>query len=360
MLKHTAVLASSVMGLASLFAQAGAIATPQATLANMQVTGTVPVRIELNNNQAKVVQLMQVQLSQAAAKQLGQNIAMVMQQPHQMMASNSNMPSKANATMNGLPVLDQGRWGSCATFASTAAVDATLGLSGDNTVSQLCNLELGKTLNELQGADGGWQGSFGYLVLGQVEKYGYLPMSYQKSQGCGGLKAYPVGGGSNGQAMSKAEFAQGAVHAFSKANWKDIAHYNGSFKPIDPQEGQQYLDKVKSAIVKGHRVVFGTLLDQWVGQAGAIGKYEGATNDAWVLTDQIKRDIEQGWPAGHEMVIYGYDDNACASFNGTKQCGLLRLRNSWSAGAGAKGDYFMSYDYFKTMAIESYELGQNL
>lgn len=359
MSKHTSIVFTSLMGLAGLAAAAHSVA--ESTVFNSGVTGTIPVRIETQDHQVKVVQLMQLQLSEQIAQVLGRNITMMLSNPRFGEVKSGNLPDKYNATMNSVPVLDQGRWGTCATFASTAGVDATLGLTGDASVSQLCNLELGKTLNNPPGANGGWDGSFGYIVLGQVQDYGYLPMTYQKVQGCGGLKAYPVNGGSNGVAMSKEDFEKTAQHSFTQANWKTIHAYNGSFKPLDPTEGAVALDKVKQAVARGDRVVFGTLLDQWAGQAGAVGKYNGVNNDTWLLTDQIKKDIEQGWPAGHEMVIYGYDDSACATYdNGQKQCGLLRLRNSWGEGAGSQGDYFMTYDYFKTMSIESYDLGQNL
>src|SRR5437879_1335677 len=63
-------------------------------------------------------------------------------------SSDFNLPPAINLGMNGVPVLDQGKHGSCVTFATTAAIDAVLG-KGDY-VSQLCSLELGSTL-EAQG-----------------------------------------------------------------------------------------------------------------------------------------------------------------------------------------------------------------
>lgn len=65
------------------------------------------------------------------------------------------------------------------------------------------------------------------------------------------------------------------------------------------------------------------------------------------------------------MVIDGYDDNACATYqtkDGTQkqQCGLLRLRNSLGSQAGDAGDYYMTYDYFKAMIIEAFVIGKNV
>ena len=57
--------------------------------------------------------------------------------------------------------------------------------------------------------------------------------------------------------------------------------------------------------------------------------------------------------AGHEMIITGYDDRAVAiDDHGRAHKGLLTLRNSWGALAGDKGDFYMSYDYFKAFVME--------
>src|SRR5262245_37425480 len=53
------------------------------------------------------------------------------------LATVDKLPSKIDLGMNRVPVLDQGRHGSCVTFAVTAALDAELG-KGDY-ISQLCN-----------------------------------------------------------------------------------------------------------------------------------------------------------------------------------------------------------------------------
>jgi C1A family cysteine protease len=46
---------------------------------------------------------------------------------HGYKSSRVDLPSSVNLGMNNVPVLDQGRHGTCATFATTAAVDAALG-----------------------------------------------------------------------------------------------------------------------------------------------------------------------------------------------------------------------------------------
>ncbi|MGF2339111.1 C1 family peptidase, partial [Acinetobacter baumannii] len=57
---------------------------------------------------------------------------------------------------------------------------------------------------------------------------------------------------------------------------------------------------------------------------------------------------------GHEMIITGYDDNAIAvDDNGREHKGLFTLRNSWGEQFGDKGNFYMSYDYFKVLTIEA-------
>lgn len=105
-----------------------------------------------------------------------------------------------------------------------------------------------------------------------------------------------------------------------------------------------------------------------LGDAGALGTYNNVKYDTWVLTPRMIKTMQQPNSSdlgGHAMIIHGFDDFACASYTddyheNKQQCGLLYLRNSWSEETGDKGDYYMTYDYFKTMAIESNEIGFNI
>ena len=327
---------------------AATMAAPHTTL--------VPIHVK-NSHAVKMVSLIKITPNAKAAKQLAQNVHFMLANPHYGELHNGKMPTDKYVGMHGLPVLDQGMHGSCATFAATEGVDTVFPLQTGQTVSQLCNLELGKTLNQVQG--GGWDGSFGYLVLGQVQDHGFLTMDYQTKSGCGGLTEYPANSFNTGDAMPTDTFEKDSRKNFTSADWKTLWKYNGDFAPIDPKDGAKVLVNVKKALNNDHVVVFGTVLNQFQGQAGAQGTYKGAANDTWVLTDG-----STSINAGHEMVIDGYDDNACATFSGSageeKQCGLLHLRNSWGEGAGDNGDYYMSYDFFKTMAIEDYEMGKGV
>jgi len=327
---------------------------------------SMPIKIHLRDGTDKYVQVIKMKLGNASKKQLSSNIALMLKQPYRRLMQEDSEPTHVDIGMNLLPVLDQGVWGTCATFATTAAIDALFALAGEETISQLCNLEFGRTLNNPD-EDGGWSGSFGKNILQQISDYGYINKAYQHTapQGCGGLNHYPAyDPENNGSPMPAEDFATNSIKTFKSDNWHPLLAYNGEFSPIDPKEGERLLTEVKHAILKGNRVVFGTLLDPFSGDAGAVGSFDDVQNDAWVLTPQIQRDITAGFAGGHEMVIEGYDDNACAEYvdiqDGAKklqkQCGILHLRNSWSSYAGDKGDYYVTYDYFKTMTLEAYEL----
>jgi C1A family cysteine protease len=86
---------------------------------------------------------------------------------------------------------------------------------------------------------------------------------------------------------------------------------------------------------------------------GAVGTHN-AKDDTWVLTPEIARDIYlRPQFGGHEMVITGYDDNAASvDDQGREHKGLFTLRNSWGDQFGDKGNFYMSYDYFKVLSIE--------
>ena len=330
----------------------------------LRVDGSIPQKITLANHQTKIIRLMNITLSPNVANVLSGRLTHILNHPAQMdLLKGQDVPPAKNIGMNGEAVLDQGNWGTCATFSTTAAVNAMFPLAGDLQVSQLCNLEVGKTLDN--GGDGGWDGSFGYVVLGQMNDYGFVNKQYQHATGCGGLKAYPAYSSNDGSAMTTADFTAHSSMTFNNTDWTPIVSYNGSFAPLDPTQAGTALNNVKAAINQGYRVVFGTLIDGNVGQVGAAGSYDSVDNDTWVMTSQIPVDIKAGDPMeGHEIIIDGYDDNACATYTeGTdtkQQCGLLEIRNSWSAAAGYQGDYYMTYDHFKGMVIEAYAIGQDV
>ena len=99
----------------------------------------------------------------------------------------------------------------------------------------------------------------------------------------------------------------------------------------------------------------------------AVGAHNIDEDTFAVNADIIENFYEQmdsGIYMGHEMVIYGYDDNASYQVydrnldkNITKK-GLFLVRNSWGTNTGDHGEYYMSYDYFENFADEIFSIHQ--
>jgi hypothetical protein len=263
----------------------------------------------------------------------------------------TDLPRHVTVSMQGMPVLNQGRHGSCVTFAITAAIDATIG-TGDY-ISQLCNLELGSQL-AIDGKQplSGWNGNYASLVLKQIDQFGVLSQNYQQFHGCAGVKEYPLNDEADrGNPMSEAEFTSHSVDIGQLYSW-EVLFFNEGWLLPNP-DMNTLLSKVKQELAKGHLLTFGVFLDVKFGQAGAMGQYH-VPNDTWMLTPELIMD-EMNNPenAGHDMVITGYDDEATVvDAKGNINKGIFFLRNSWSTRAGDKGNYYVSYDYFKYLTQE--------
>lgn len=124
---------------------------------------------------------------------------------------------------------------------------------------------------------------------------------------------------------------------------------------LDRTDTNKTINDIKTALNQKDRVTFAVLLlDFDLGVMGAVGTNK-TQFDTWVLTPEIARDIYlRPFFGGHEMIITGYDDNAIAvDDNGREHKGLFTLRNSWGEQFGDKGNFYMSYDYFKVLTIEA-------
>lgn len=260
---------------------------------------------------------------------------------------------KIQLGMGNVPVLNQGAYGSCVTFANTAAIDAILN-QGDY-ISQLCLLQLGSYLEKNGYHPSGWSGSFGNMVLNQMSSFGWVNKAQQRAHGCGGLTEYPLyGDGPNPTTeMTLNEYHPLSEPMDDRIGWSAIV--DGYQILLDQSDLNNILHTVKTSLIAGDRLTFGVLLpDVHKGVAGAVGKYH-AKNDSWVLTPEIVEDMKSqtDFP-GHEMVITGFDDEAIAiDDQGRPHKGLLTLRNSWGERIGDRGDFYMSYDYFKALMIET-------
>lgn len=308
------------------------------------------------------IKLLRIELSNKAKRDLekrAQNTQTANNPFNTNRSSYSQLPANTQLGMSEVPVLNQGHHGSCVTFATTAAIDAVL-KKGDY-VSQLCQLQLGNYLEQNGYIMSGWDGSFGRTVLNQMETFGIVNKEQERAQGCGGLNQYPA----EDDYTPKTSISAEDYHQLSEAisglgiEWSSILDVSQAFDDrIDPNKT---LHEVKKSLTQGDRVTFGVLLlDFDLGTMGAVGS-KSSTNDSWVLTPEIARDVylrpEFG---GHEMVITGYDDDAIAvDDQGRKHQGLLTLRNSWGKQYGDKGDFYMSYDYFKLLVIEAHRIRES-
>lgn len=278
-------------------------------------------------------------------------------------SDDTSLPKKFDQGMNGVPVLDQGRHGSCVTFANTAAVDAVLG-KGDY-VSQLCNLELGSYLEKRSYLPSGWDGSLGGLVLNQMLSFGIVSQETQKSKTCAGVSEYPLNNEANtGNEISVDDYHQLSEPLAEKLYWEPaltmqdrMQWSNTSTESSANKVLQQVKQTLSTKTATGMtRVTFAVIIPVAYCSVGACGKYH-ANNDTWALTDKIKNDPNPE-VGGHEMVITGYDDAAIAIDNeGKKHKGLLTLRNSWGTDAGDQGNYYMTYEFFKQFVMEVQKIG---
>lgn len=345
--------------------------------ANVSINGTIPgvvhlkqnsVNKDINASSEKEISFERIILSAEAKKHLAELATKQQKQPNSTVKK-SSLPNESFLGMNGVPVLDQGRHGTCVTFAVTGAIDATINANKENgsfdRYSQLCSLELGSTLERksiVHGHPGediypsGWNGSWGTIVLNQIQTYGLISKSYQESEGCAGVYEYPLSSQfDTGKAMMVPAYKKNSESIFAPISYQVLMSPEDAFtSKVDPDV---ILEKVKTAISNKHRVTFGVLLDVDQGYNGALGTYK-AYHDTWLLTDEIAADAKAGTiQAGHEMIIIGYDDNAeVLDPNNIAHKGVLTLRNSWSSSAGDQGNYYMTYDHFKTLAMEAAEI----
>ena len=334
---------------------AAAVSTPLCAQ-DIKVVGTVSHSVKtlahshLKSSPSRSIKLLKVELSKPAEHAISKRTTLLANQDAHL-NSPSRFPSKVDLGMNEVPVLDQGSFGTCVTFASTAAINAALG-QGDY-VSQLCQLQLGNYLEANGYNSSGWDGSLGRYVLSQMEAYGVVSKKQQEATGCGGLTQYPA----QGQAIPSSFISPEDYHQMSesineKVSWSPILDM---FTALDRVDTNKTLADIKQALNEKDRVTFGVLLlDFDLGMMGAVGT-RNSDFDTWVLTPEIARDIYlRPKFGGHEMIITGYDDEAVATDDqGRKHKGLFTLRNSWGDKIGDKGNFYMSYDYFKVLVIEA-------
>lgn len=274
------------------------------------------------------------------------------------------LPKQVQLGMNNIPVFDQGDWGTCVTFATTAALDAYAGLTvGQNDISQTCSLQLdGTTLQPSDMSGRGWQGlTSAGLVLGQIQNNGYITSDeLTHDTQCGGLTAYPTHSTNNGYPMSLPDFSTYADHYSKKLT-------GNFYYKLDSSSNKNIVNEIKTALAEGDRVIVKVSIftNNYGNDLESFGKNKNAY-DTWLFDQSYLSSLlekQQLWEEDHEMVITGYDDNATATGiapNGDKitQKGLFTLRDSFGPSAtfgpspaspdrtdDANGNHYMSYAY---------------
>ncbi len=313
-------------------------------------------------NIGRPIKLLDIHLSNTAQQHILQKLQLYANHPGFQSHAINKLPERVNLGMNGVPVLDQGAHGTCATFAITAGIDAILG-KGD-FISQLCQLQVGKSLAAVSYFPNGWHGSLGEIILRQMQSFGIVSMDKQHENGCGGLTDYPTKNADTGTRMPLADFRKLSDNIAIKLQNKPIVTvYQFAGLAEEQLDSNRALKQVKQALAQGDRVAFGMLLLPHFGTVGATGSYR-TPHDTWTLSPDIKEEFinitqhrSNNHFAGHEMIIFGYDDHAeVKEDDGSIHHGIFMLRNSWSDKYGDQGNFYVTYDYFDILTIEATQL----
>jgi len=231
-------------------------------------------------------------------------------------------PGAVDLGMSNVPVLDQGQYGTCVTFSSTAALDARFSL-GDY-IDQQCSLALdaGLGTNYWNGANAPSDIFNPLIANGFVQK---------------------------GQCF-------GDVYANTSQTVDAVTYQTISNKQYDSQISSTYsqspdVNAVKAALKAGNRVLIGTFLAD-NGDPISVNGFDitvgGVPGSGGLWACQQSSSSSNYCPpqsqlsAGHEIVIIGYDDNQQ----------LLKIRNSWSTAVGDQGNYYMTYTFFSSMVMD--------
>jgi len=301
------------------------------------------------------IQLLKLKISQQGQHKLRHRLmAQRLSAQHPFKPKTSNLPRQVELGMNNLPVLDQGRFGTCVTFAVTAALDA-ISQKGDY-ISQLCSLSLSQYLSQHSHMSGMWMGTMPTDVFNLISIFGIINKENEKTYGCGGYHSYPMNDIGSLPEMDIDSFYQHSEEQKSIAYYFTNNYLNAARLLEREEETEQELQETKAAIHHGDRVVLAMMLiaDRNV---GAYGKHH-QNHDTWVISEHVFHSLSDenliNTPlAGHAMVITGYDDNAEAiDDEGKVHRGLFTLRNSWGPKAGDQGNYYISYDYFKLLTFD--------
>ena len=205
------------------------------------------------------------------------------------------LPTKVDLRDKDAQVYDQGNLGACTAFAMGKGMREHMQRANNERVTGLSALFLYFEERVKMGTR--WQDSGATITDG---------MAVLKDKGIATDEAWPY----------STNFLK-----FRLKPSKDAYATAGEFKVKETvQLGS--LDDVRAALAKGQTVAFGFLVYQSIGQVGRDG----------VMPMPAAGEQPVG---GHAVLAVGYDD----------QKRQLIVRNSWGAGWGDKGYFYMPYDF---------------
>ncbi len=315
----------------------------------IEVDGTIDQT--LPSQPEKTIQLIRLKLSSEAESLIAKKMFQAkLANTNKLVLTSTGTTPSVQLAMNNVPVLDQGPHGTCVTFSATAALDAIIG-QGDY-ISQLCTLTLNQYLSSHGYAPDFWNGTLPKHVFNQMNIFGIVNKANEHQYGCGGLNAYPNLPSTKSNEMDVDQFHQISQNLFDLVDFDttQILDYY-QFVQKETPVGKVEQD-VKNCLNQGDRLTIGTIVipDNFI---GAYGKYH-ASHDTWILNSDVVSYINSNQElAGHAMVLTGYDDNAVVmDSQGNSHRGLFTLRNSWGPRAGDQGNFYMSYDYFRSLVMD--------
>lgn len=281
----------------------------------------------------------------------------------------SALPAEINLTMNGVPVLHQGNYPTCVTFAVTAALNAAIN-KGDY-ISQLCLCQLSCNLVQDTYWHSLWDGASIGIVLSHISQHGIINTSDQKKGYCNKVKKYPF---NYDEKYTKHKMSTSTYHACSENIMDDyriepqllfvFAHtYSIDDNPDRILTLGNYTDgwvtqeesfaAVRKSLMEGNRVVMQFLFKGELARGGT----KQIDNDTWFASKALRSAFNTvhymtdtpDWYS-HGVVLYGYNDNIITRNEaGESQKGVFYVRNSW----GEEMNEYMTYDYFKLMSLEA-------
>jgi len=315
----------------------------------IEVDGTIDQT--LPSQPEKTIQLIRLKLSSEAETLIAKKMVQAkLLDTNKLVLEGTRVTPSVQLGMNNVPVLDQGPHGTCVTFSTTAALDAIIG-QGDY-ISQLCTLTLNQYLSSHGYAPDFWNGTLPKHVFNQMNIFGIISKTNEQQYGCGGLTEYPNLPSTKSNEMDVDEF-----HQISE-NLSDLIDFDTTqildyYQFVQKETSVKKIEQdVKNALNQGDRLTIGTIVIP-DGFIGAYGKYH-VSNDTWILNADVVNYINSNQElAGHAMVLTGYDDYAVVmDSQGKVHRGLFTLRNSWGPRAGDQGNFYMSYDYFRSLVMD--------